>query len=298
MPLSLPTAPRIRPLRLLPLLLLVLAGAPPGAAAQDEDTATWRPLDPGRSLYLELPEGRVVIGLATEFAPEHVANVRTLVRERYFDGLAVIRSQDHYVVQWGDPDGDRSLGTARAALEAELDRPVTDDLPFTRLPDGDVYAPDVGFTRGFPAARDPESGRTWLVHCYGAVGVARGNDVDSGSGAQLYVVIGHAPRHLDRNATVVGRVVHGMEVLSTLPRGSGPLGFYQDPETPVPIASVRLGSELPPEERLALEIMRTDSPAFRDRIESRRTRDEDWFVEPTGRVEVCNVGVPTRVGGG
>lgn len=282
----------------LPLALLAVPLAPftfqAPVAAQEEEATAWRTLDPDRTLYMELPGGRVVMELAPEFAPEHVANIRTLVRERYFDGLAVLRAQDNYVVQWGDPEGDRSLGSARTSLPAELDRPVSADLPFTALPDGDVYAPQVGFTLGFPVARDPAEGRDWLVHCYGAVGVARGNDPEAGSGAQLYVVIGHAPRHLDRNGTIVGRVVRGMEVLSTAPRGSGRLGFYQDPETPIPIRSVRLGGELPAEERSPLQVMRTDSEAFRSHVEARRTRDEDWFVHATGRVEVCNVGVPTR----
>jgi peptidylprolyl isomerase len=273
------------------LTAAVVSGQEPRAEA---DADAWRPLDPERSLYMELDGGRVVLELAPDFAPEHVANVETLVRERYFDGLAVIRSQDNYVVQWGDPTGERSRGSAAAALAAELERPISDALPFTPLPDADVYAPETGFTKGFPVARDPEAGRTWMVHCYGTVGVARGNDVNSGSGAQLYVVSGHAPRHLDRNTTLVGRVVQGMEHLSTLPRGSGNLGFYEEPEQPVPIRSVRLGSELTPDERAAIEIMRTDSDAFRARIEARRTRNEEWFVEPTGRIEVCNVGVPVR----
>lgn len=273
-------------------LAAALLSVPPSAAAQ-ADGAAWRPLDPERTLHLELPAGRVVIELAPEFAPEHVANVRTLVRERYFDGLAVIRAQDGYVVQWGDADGERPLGDARRSLDAELERPSA-GLPFTPLPDGDVYAPEVGFTLGFPVARDPATGRTWLVHCYGTVGVARGNESDSGNGSQLYVVIGHSPRHLDRNTSLVGRVVRGMELLSTLPRGGGPLGLYEEPGERTPIRSVRLGSELPPGERTALEIMRTDSEAFRQRIEARRTRTEEWFVNPTGRIEVCNVGVPVR----
>src|SRR4051812_48942223 len=64
----------------------------------------WRPLDPDNTLYMELPTGRVVIEMAPVFAPNHVANIKTMVREHYFDGLAIIRSQDNWVVQWGDPD--------------------------------------------------------------------------------------------------------------------------------------------------------------------------------------------------
>lgn len=197
--------------------------------------ADWRPLDPESTLYLEFAAGRVVIELAPAFAPEHVANIRTLVRQGYFDGLAILRSQDNYVVQWGDPDGKRDLGKARPTLPPEFTVPWPPAQPFTRLPDVDGYAPVVGFSGGFPVGRDPKTGQGWLAHCYGMVGVGRGNDPGSGSGAELYVVIGHAPRHLDRNIAVVGRVVSGIEHLSTLPRGSGPLGFYERPEQYVPI---------------------------------------------------------------
>jgi peptidylprolyl isomerase len=262
----------------------------------------WRALDPERTLYVELPGGRVVIELAPEFAPRHVENVKKLAREGYFDGLAVLRSQDNYVVQWGDPkageEGAREMRAGKRALPAELDRPIkqerADDLPFTPLPDGDVYAPEVGFTHGFPAARDAESGRTWLAHCYAMVGAGRGDTADSGSGAELYVVIGHAPRHLDRNVTLLGRVVRGMEILSTLPRGTGALGFYEDPAEHVPVRSVKVAADLPAAERTPLELLRTDTATFEAWIASRRHRRESWFLDPVGKIELCNVPLPVR----
>jgi peptidylprolyl isomerase len=228
-----------------------------------------------------------------------VANLKALVRERYFDGLAIVRSQDDYVVQWGDPaaadtERRRPVGDAKQSLQAEFSVAATPELPFTTLPDGDVYAPEVGFSDGFPAARSPESGRAWLTHCYAALGVGRADAPDSGSGAELYVVIGHAPRHLDRNTTVLGRVVHGVERLSTLPRGTGPLGFYETPEERVPIVSIRVAADLPEAERTPLERLRTDTDTFEAFVESRRNRRESWFAEPAGRVDVCNVPLPVR----
>src|SRR5688572_33353030 len=67
--------------------------------------ANWRTPDPEDVLYLDLPSGRVVIELADEYAPEHAANIRRLAKEGFWNGLAVLRSQENYVVQWGDPDG-------------------------------------------------------------------------------------------------------------------------------------------------------------------------------------------------
>jgi peptidylprolyl isomerase len=260
--------------------------------------ADWRALDPANTLYLELPAGRVVIELAPHFAPAHVDNVRTLVAQRYFDGLAILRSQDNYVVQWGDPqagdDGQaRSLGRARARLEGEYFRPAK-DLPFTRLDADDAYAAEVGHSLGFPAGRDGPDGRAWLLHCYAMVGVGRDSAADSGNGSQLYVVIGHAPRHLDRNVTLIGRVVSGMERLSTLPRGTQALGFYASAEEQVPINSIRLASTVPAAERADLELLRTDTATFDALVQARRYRRESWFLDPAGHIGVCNVPLPVR----
>ncbi|GAA0720344.1 peptidylprolyl isomerase [Dokdonella soli] len=259
----------------------------------------WRATDPDNTLYVDLPAGRVVIELAPAFAPLHAANIKTMVREHYFDGLAILRVQDNFVTQWGDPDTDqpdkaRPLGKASKTLAAEFERAITKDLPFTRLPDGDVYASEVGFTNGMPAARDPKTGKTWLAHCYGMFGVGRDNGAETGSGAELYVVIGHAPRQLDRNIAVVGRVVRGMELLSALPRGTGALGFYEKPEQRLAIKSVRLAAEVPAAERTPLEILRTDTPTFMALVESRRNRSDDWYKVPAGRIDLCNVPIPVR----
>lgn len=256
--------------------------------------ADWRAPDPENTVYLQLASGRVVIELAPAFAPEHAANIRKLVRQGYFDGLAILRSQDNFVVQWGDPDDKRSLGEARATLPAEFTVAATPALPFTRLPDPDGYAPEAGFSGGFPAARDPATGKAWLAHCYGMVGAGRGNDPESGNGAQLYVVTGHAPRQLDRNIALVGRVVQGMELLSTLPRGSGPLGFYETPAQFVPIVSVRLAADVPAAERSRIEVIRTDTATFAALVEARRNRRDDWYREPAGYIDLCNVPLVAR----
>lgn len=262
------------------------------AASDDE----WRVLDPENTVYIELPGGQVVLELAPEFAPRHVENIKALVRGGYFDAGAVQRSQDNYVVQWARrplEEGEALPDHIASALPAEFEAKGA-GLPFTRIPDEDVYAPEAGFVRGFPSGRDPESDSMWMAHCYGVVGVPRGNAPGSGSGAGLYVVIGHAPRHLDRNLSMVGRVVAGMEHLSTLPRGTGTLGRYETPEEWVLLESARMGSDLAPAARAQLQVLRTDSRSFRDLIMAARSRHEEFFVYPSDRIELCNVRVPTR----
>lgn len=256
----------------------------------------WRALDPENTLYMQTAGGRVVIELAPAFAPKHAANIRTLVREGYFDGLAVIRSQDNYVAQWGDGDekNPRPYKSAKPKLQEEFTVAIKQAGQFTRLPDVDGYAPQVGHSNGFPSARDPKTGRAWLAHCYGMVGVGRDTATDSGNGSSLYAVNGHAPRHLDRNITVVGRVVSGMPFLSTLPRGPAPMGFYEKPEQTIPIVTVKMAADVPEAERSKLEVMRTDSATYKAAVEAQRNRGGPWTKVSAGHVELCNVPIPVR----
>lgn len=264
----------------------------------DASTPTdWRRPDPDNTLYMELEGGRVVIELAPDFAPTHVANIRTLATQGFWDGLTIYRSQDNFVVQFGDivDEGGtpRPLGEARASLPAEFSRPI-EGLAFHALPDRDGWAPEAGFVDGFPAAREAADGKAWMAHCYGALGAGRGMDADSSTGAELYVVIGQAPRQLDRNITVVGRVVRGMELLSALPRGPGPLGIHEDAALHAPIRAITLASDLPEGQREPIEILRTGTATFDAYVESRRNRRDAFYKRPAGHVDLCNIAIPAR----
>jgi peptidylprolyl isomerase len=256
----------------------------------------WRTPDPQNLLYMELPSGRVIIELAPSFAPQHVNNVRALAREQYFDGLSINRAQDNYVVQWGDPEDPhrRPVRRAKARLPAEFSR-RSEGLAFDVLAEKDVYAPEVGFSGGFPAARDTAQGEIWLAHCYGMVGAGRDDDADSGGGTELYAIIGHAPRHLDRNVTLLGRVLRGMEYLSSLPRGTGEMGFYESPTQRMPIRSIRVAADVDVAQRTNVEVMRTDTATFARVVESRRNRRDAWTKVPAGHIELCNVPLPVRL---
>ena len=276
--------------------LTVAAAQPPTlseviAASKPTD---WRALDSENTVYLDLEAGRVVIEMAPAFAPLHVANIKRLAQEHYYDALSIIRVQDNYVVQWGDPDNRHPTPSSAQSVPPEFERPMSRQVPFTPLSDGDVYASQVGFSTGFPVARNPTQGRMWLAHCYGMVGVGRDVAVTSGSGAEIYVVIGHSPRHLDRNVALVGRVIKGLELLSSLPRGSGAMGFYEKPEQHVKIKSLRMQSQVAADEWEHLEVMRTDTPAFAAVVQSRRNRTDAWYAYRADRIELCNVPVPVR----
>ena len=262
----------------------------------------WRHPDPQNLLVMQLATGRVVIELAPDFTPLHAANIRTLVREHYFDDLAVIRVQDNFVTQWGAPEDAengynvpaKSLGTAKVTLPPEYTRPIDPKLPWTALPDGDVYATQVGFSEGFPVARDPASGQEWLTHCYGMVGIARDNGPETGNGSSLYAVIGQAPRRMDRNLAIAGRVLEGMPLLAGLPRGAEPMGFYANPEQRVLIKSAHLDADVPEAQRTGLEVLRTDSATFAALLAAQRNRVDAFYAVPAGKVGLCDVTIPVR----
>ena len=286
-----------------PLLLLTMvfvtgyANEPltTGGVLKSATTADWRTPDPRNLLYMQLEEGEVIFELAPAFAPDHIANIRQLIANRYFDDLPIIRSQDNYVVQWGDPaagtDAAKDIGDAEVQLEPEFYRDRA-GLNIMKLDGRDAYADQVGFVDGFPVAGDTE--RAWLAHCYGMLGVGRDIAPGSGNGAELYVVTGHAPRHLDRNVTLIGRALMGIEHLSSLPRGHGKLGFYETDKEYVRIIAIRFGDEIPVQDRLIVEVMRTDRSIFKKYIQARTFRLEEWFVDPAGRIELCNVPIPVR----
>lgn len=270
----------------------------PPTTAQVLESATptdWRQPDPAYTLYMELPGGRVIIELAHRFAPLHVANIKQLVAEKFFDGLAVVRVQDNFVAQWGDADKTRPTEAALRKIPDETIVAWSKSLPFIKLPDPDGYAPEAGWIDGLPVGveRKP-SGQTWITHCYGVLGVGREDWPDTGSGAELYVVTGQAPRQLDRNVVTVGRVLRGIELLSALPRGTGPLGFYEKTEQRAPIKSIRLAAEVPVSERSNIEVLRTDTPLFSKYVESRRNRRDSWYLVPAAHTDVCSITIPVR----
>jgi peptidylprolyl isomerase len=234
-----------------------------------------------------------VVQLAPAFAPVHVANIKGLTRSGYWKGATVYRVQDNYVAQWGQNDLKQPPAGITPKPPAEYTRDLA-GLGITPLGSPDPYAPNAGFADGWPVAYSAADGWADLAHCYGSVGVGRDMAPDTGTGGELYAVIGHGPRHLDRNIALVGRVIEGIDKLSSLPRGTEALGFYKDKAQYVPIASVRLASDIPASERPSYEVMDTGSASFAQYLHLRANRHDDFYIRPAGGVDLCNVQVPVR----
>jgi peptidylprolyl isomerase len=255
----------------------------------------WKTIAPESLMVMDLKGGgRIVIQLAPRFAPVHVANVKALARGNYWDGATIYRLQDNYVAQWGLNESDRPWPTGvKAKPPAEYKRRLK-GLAVTPLGSADPYAPAAGFADGWAIAYSPKGGWANLAHCYGSVGVGRDLAPDTGTGGELYAVIGHGPRQLDRNIALIGRVIEGIDRLSALPRGTGQLGFYEDKSQYVPIASIKLASDMPAQARPAYQYMDTKSASFARYLRLRANRHDDFYQVAAGGVDLCNAPVPVR----
>jgi peptidylprolyl isomerase len=284
------------------LLAALLAAAPlePDAVVAAAPAAAWRAIAPDNLVVIETGAGTMALELAPDFAPAHVAALRALVAQGRFDGGSITRVQDNYVVQWaarpvagasgiGQPPDQRPSRTRPRPLPPEYERPAK-GLTITPLGYPDAYG-EAGFANDWPVAQDRSTGTAWLVHCYGMVGAGRDMPPDTGDSSELYAVIGQAPRHLDRNIALVGRIVAGLAPHAALPRGTEALGFYKTLPEQTPIVRARLASAMADAPRF--EVMQTMSDSFAAYTAARANRT-GFFVRPAAAVDLCNVRVPVR----
>ena len=290
----------------------------PSEIVASAKAAEWTAIAPSDLLLMDLaPDAkgkarRVVIQLIpAPFSQGWVSNIRKLASAKYWDGTSINRVQDNYVVQWGDATEKRALPEGLAVVpEGDYESSLQPGSKFKWITEGveqavsaeamlkdsqgettvfDAYRHETAIWSGWPIA---VAEKAWPIHCYAMVGVGRNLSPDTGTGAELYTVIGQAPRHLDRNIALVGRVIEGIEHMSSLPRGTGALGFYEKEEERVPILSVRVGNEA--KDVPAFEYLSTDSASFAAYAEARANRRDAFFNVPAGGADICNIPVPIR----
>ncbi len=278
------------------LLIIGPANISNASAAADDAAANseWRQPDPENTVYLDTPEGRIVIELNTRFAPATVKQFKRLIREGFYDGLRFYRVIDGFVAQGGDgSDLDQEL--TQPTLPAEFEH-TTNGLNFVSAQKGDLFADETGFIDGFPAALDTETKTSWLTHCPGTVAMARNNEPDSGS-TDFYIVIGQAPRYLDRNLTVFGRVIHGMDIAQKINRGpSNANGIIENSDAQTSMLKAKVAADLPAEQRLNIKVMSTNHQSFTELMDSRRNRTHEFFHHrPPAVLDVCQVPIPVEI---
>lgn len=289
-------------------LLALMAAAPeqaspppaknPGDVVKAAGPSDWSEIPASDLLVMDLAGGkRVVIQLAPMFAPVHVANIRTMARSGYWSKATIYRVVDNWVTQWGLGEDEEEGAPQTPLPQGAVARPPEEyarsaaGLKLMPLGSPDPYSAMAAYVDGWPAAMQVGGGVN-PTYCYASVGVARDAAPDTGSGSELFAVIGSTARRLDRNYALVGRVINGMENLSALPRGTAEMGVYGKEQAPVPILSVKVAEDMPAASRPRFEYMKTDSASFAEYVELASHR-RDYGV-PSPGAALCAVPVPVR----
>jgi peptidylprolyl isomerase len=276
------------------LALVVWCLVTAGSLAAAEEL-TWRELDPENTVFMELGNELVVIELNPVFAPATVKQFKRLAQEHFYEGLSFYRVIDGFVAQGGDGSDLGELSNV-PLIEAEFEIEWDKELPFMPVQSPDMFAPETGLSNGFGVARDKSKNKAWLAHCPGVVALARNDDPDS-SRTDFYIVIGQAPRYLDRNMNIFGRVVYGMDVVQSINRG--PVlnnGIIDDDTGRTRISKLRMLNDIPEDDRLSTYVMNTHNEAFADLLKDRRNRKQKFFHnKPPAVLDVCQVPVAGRI---
>ena len=255
----------------------------------------WRDVDPDNLVVMDTVHGRVLLELSPAFAPRHAARFRDLVRAKFYDGKSFYRVIDGFVAQGGIGEGDDMKLPEWPALKAEFDRNTGIDVEFVPLGSPDLFADRVGHVDGFPVGQSAKPKRMWLLHCPGALAMARDNDPDTGA-TEFYIPVGHAPRRLDRNLTVFGRVLDGMASLQKLNRGDPKVesGVIQDPAKRDGIVRVQIAADILEADRPRVQVMDVTSKAFADFKALRKNPAPDFYKRVAPNLDICGFNAPVR----
>jgi peptidylprolyl isomerase len=248
--------------------------------------ADWRPLDPENAIIYETTKGRVIVELAPELAPGHVARIKELAREGFYNGLAFHRVIDTFMAQGGDPKGDGTGGSDKPNLRGEFNFRRGADTSFVRAIDRGGAV--LGWVRTVPVTSqlDLLMERTtdkrvaaWANHCPGVTSMARAEDENSAN-SQFFLMRASYPT-LDRRYTIWGRAVIGLDVIRALKVGEPVV-------EPDRMLSVRVLADVPETERPKVMIQRTDGPMFKARLTAALTERGAAFsncdLMPEGRI--------------
>ena len=266
--------------------------------AEKSTDSTWRKLALQNTVLLTLPHGKVVIELAPQFSPKHVAQFSQLTQQGFYDQTKFYRVIDGFVAQAGPKDGskkDRSVPLLAMEAEWQTDK----NWSYTQVQEKDLFAEKTGFKDSFAlayqAGNDDGLGKAWLTHCPGTVAMARNNEADSAS-SHFYFVIGQAPRYLDRIMTIFGRVVYGMQHIQAIQRTEAVQGDYAvDHRDFTKIVSMQLMSDVAKAEQIHIEVENTESVAFGKRLVKRRAREGAFFYKkPPQVLDVCQIPIRSR----
>ena len=263
-----------------------MAQAPPAqapAAAPSANPADWRPLDPANTLIIDTTKGRIIVEMHPEMAPGHVARIKTLSRQGYYNGALFYR-----VPAFAAQGGDKNK-TFRSPL------PNLKDEFFFNLSPAVAYGSfgasaqgDLGFVGSVPVLIDPDpalaagqvptTGKGSAIFCPGVASLAHGAAPDSANSQVFFMKV--RGTNLEKAFTAWGRVVQGQDVVTMLNEG-------EPPPSPDKMIRVRVMADMPAAERPTLQVMDTRSAAFGALLQAASKARGAAF-------SLCDVDVPVK----
>ncbi|ANB27610.1 peptidylprolyl isomerase [Alteromonas stellipolaris] len=248
-------------------------------------TNKWYKVPTKHTVTLETHYGDVVIALNPALAPHHVKRFRKLIKTDFYQQEYFYRVVDGFVAQGGSNESHKP-SPETSNLQAEFIAPLSASAVV--IEENDMFAPATGFLNGFPVGMDKARNEMWALHCPGTVAFARNSEKDTAS-TEFYIVIGQAPRHLDRNMSVIGRVLDGMDVLQQLPRG--PIensGVIEVPSDKSQIKNSALGNKDTSGKQYYIQL--PSHPEYQKRMKTGQTLDNSFFhdkIYSPRPIDVC-----------
>ena len=160
-------------------------------------------------MLLELKYGNVKIELFPEVAPNHVERFKTLANSKKYNGVVFHRVIDKFMAQTGD---------------VQFGNSSNENYDLNRAGTGGSDLPNL------------KSEFSNVPHLRGALSMARSQDPNSAN-SQFFICFEDAS-HLDRNYTIFGKVIEGMEYIDKIKRGNGPNGLVEDPDKIISLKSL------------------------------------------------------------
>ncbi len=259
------------------------AAGPAGAPAESD----WRTPDPQNVLVIETSKGRILLEMQPQVAPQHVARVRQLARQGFYDGQSFFRVIDEFMDQTGDPQNTGVGGSTLPNLAPEFTFRRGSDMAVTVVNREDGR--ESGLLGAMPIISQPldlaplmadHRVRAYGTFCGGVAGMARAGPPDSAN-SQFFLMRATGVE-LDQKYTPWGRVIAGQDVVRAIKTGEPP------PPPADKMTSVRILADLPPSARPRVRIIDTASPWFSAYMA--RTRADKGLS-----FSVCDLDLPSDV---
>lgn len=265
---------------------------PPPPAARPASPAApgpadWRTPDPNDVLVIDTNKGRILVEMVPEVAPKHVAQIRELAHENFYDGLRFFRVIDGFMDQTGDPQNNGQGGSSKPNIPAEFFFRRAADTPWTMADNQTVV--ETGFIKSLPVSSQSMAlaplnadgkVRAWGLYCPGVAGMARDDNPDSAN-SQFFLMRAIFPK-LETRYTAWGRVISGQDVVDAIKTGE-PVADPQDR-----MERVRVLADLPEKDRPKVRVIDPKGPWFKAEIARVKAAKGTGFSP-------CDVDIPVEV---